>query len=183
MDQSCQGKQSTKTASPAGILLPFPPDSKPIDTMEPLFQEPFNACTHFIFMTTNKISSMLFSNQLGWFPITSNRGNKYVVIFYIYDANFVKSVPIKSRSQEELLRAYRLVYAYLTAQGFKPQLHKMDNETSHNIETFIRKENTCLQNTPPYIHCTNLAEQEICSWKNCFLSGIAGLPKTFQIEK
>jgi hypothetical protein len=95
--------------------------------MEPLPLESFNACTPFVFVTIIKISGMLFGNQLGWFPITSNRGNKYVVIFYIYDANFVKSVPIKSQSKEELLRAYRLVYAYLTAWGFKPQLHKMDN--------------------------------------------------------
>jgi hypothetical protein len=74
-----------------------------------------------------------------------------------------------------------LVYAYLAAWGFKPQLHKMDNKTSHDIETFIPKENTCLQYTPPDIHRTNPAEREICTWKNHFLSGIAGLTKTFPI--
>jgi hypothetical protein len=126
--------------------------------MEPLSQEPFNACMHFVFMTIIKISGMLFSNQLSRSPITSNRGNKYVIIFYIYNDNFSKSVPIKSQSKEELLRADRLGYAYLTAQGFKPQLHKMDNKTSHDIETFICKENTHLQYTPPNIHCTNLEE-------------------------
>jgi hypothetical protein len=62
MDQSCQGKRSTKTGSPAGIPLPFLLDSDLIDTMEPLPQESFNACTHFIFMTIIKISNMLFSN-------------------------------------------------------------------------------------------------------------------------
>jgi hypothetical protein len=170
-----------KTVSPAGIPPPFPPNGKPIDTLEPLSQEPFNTCTHLVFMTIIKISGTLFSNQLGRFPITYNRGNKYIVIFYIYDANFVKSVPIKSRSKEELLQAYRLVYAYLTAWGFKLQLHKIDNKTSHNVETFIRKENTCLQYTPPAIHCTNPAEREICTWKNHFLSGITGLPKSFPI--
>jgi hypothetical protein len=76
---------------------------------------------------------------------------------------------------------YQLVYAYLTARGFKPQLHKIDNKMSHNIETFICKENTHLQYTPPNIHRTNLAEQEICMRKNHFLSGIAGLLKTFPI--
>ncbi len=95
MDQSCQGKQSTKTSFPEGIPPPFPPNGKPIDTMEPLPQ--------FVFMTIIKISSMLFSGQSGRFPITSSRGNKYIVIFYIYDANFFKSVLIKSRSKEELL--------------------------------------------------------------------------------
>jgi hypothetical protein len=136
MDQSHQGKQSTKISSPAGVPPPFPPDGEPINTMEPLPQEPFNAHTHFIFMTIIKISGMLFSDHLGRFPITSNRGNKYVVIFYVYDAIFVKSVPIKSRSKEEILWPYRLVYAYFTAQ---------DNKMSHNNETFIHKEDTYLQ--------------------------------------
>ncbi len=163
MDQSPQGKGSTKTASPAGIPPPFPPYSEPIDTMEPLSQEPFNACLHFVFMTIIKISGLLFSNQSGQFPITINRGNKYIVIFYIYNTNFVKSVPIKSRLKEELQWAYRLVHAYLTAWGFKLQLHKMDNETSHDIETFMRKENPFLQYTPPDIHHTNPAEWEICT--------------------
>ncbi len=95
-------------------------------------------------MTIIKISGMLFSNQSGRFPISSNRGNKYVVIFYIYNANFTKSVQIKSRSKEELLRAYQLVYAYLMARGFKPILHKMDNKKSHNIKTFIPEESICL---------------------------------------
>jgi hypothetical protein len=181
MDQSHQGKRSTKTSSPAGIPPPFPSDGKRIDTMEPLPQESFNARMHFVFMSIIKISGMLFSNRLGQFPITSNRGNKYIVIFYIYDANFVKSVPIKSRLKEELLRAYWLVYAYLTAQGFKLQLHKMDNKRSHNVETFICEENTHLHYTPRDIHRTNPAEREISTWKNHFLSGIAGLPKTFPI--
>jgi hypothetical protein len=34
---------------------------------------------------------------------------------------------------------------------------------------------------PPDIHRTNLGEQEICTWKNHFLSSIAGLPKIFPI--
>jgi hypothetical protein len=57
----------------------------------------------------------------------------------------------------------------------------MDNETSHNVKTFIHKENTQLQYTPPNIHCTNLAEWEVHTWKNHFLSGISGLPKTSPI--
>jgi hypothetical protein len=60
------------------------------------------------------------------------------------NANFFKSVPIKSQSKEELLQAYWLVYAYLTAWGLKPQVHNMDNKTSHDVETFIHKENTRL---------------------------------------
>jgi hypothetical protein len=58
----------------------------------------------------------------------------------------------------------------------------MGNKMSHNVETFIRKENTHLQYTPPIIHRTDPAEQEIFTWKNRFLSGITGIPKTFPIS-
>jgi hypothetical protein len=93
MDQSWKGTQSTKTSFLVGNLPVFPPNFGPIDTMEPPPQEPFNARTHIVFMSIIKITGMLFSNQLGWFSITFNRGNKYLVIFYIYNANFVKIHP------------------------------------------------------------------------------------------
>ncbi len=44
----------------------------------------------------------------------------------------------------------------------------------------LRRKHTPTVN-PPDIHCTNPAEWEICTWKNHFLSGISGLPKTFPI--
>jgi hypothetical protein len=80
----------------SGVPPPFPPNGKPIDTMEPLSQEPFNARIHFLFMTIIKISGMLLGNQLSRVPITSNRGNKYIVIFYINNANLSNPSPSKA---------------------------------------------------------------------------------------
>ena len=96
-------------------------------------------------MTLADTAGRIFTDQTGRFPITSNRGNAYLVIFYVYDANFIASVPIKNRTKEELLCAYQVTYNYLTARGFKPRLHKMDNETSHNFKTFVASQNTNLQ--------------------------------------
>ena len=69
-------------------------------------QELLNTCTNLVFMHIHAIDGVISRNQTGWFPITSNRGNAYIVVFYIYDANYICSVPIKSRLKEELLRAY-----------------------------------------------------------------------------
>ena len=44
----------------------------------------------------------------------SNRGHKYIKVFYMYDANFVKGVPVKNRHHQELLRAYEDVYKWCT---------------------------------------------------------------------
>ncbi len=91
------------------------------------------------------------------------------------------SVPIKNRSKEELLCAYHKIYAWHTFRGFKPLLHKLHNETSRDVQTFVATKQTHIQYTPPDIHHTNLAKWAIRTWKNNFLSGMAGLPKLFPI--
>ena len=144
-------------------------------------QAPLNARTNHVFMQNHAIDSIISSDQTGRFPITSNRGNAYVVVFYVYNANYILSIPIKSWSKEELLRAYHEVYKWLSMRGFKPLLHKMDNETSHEVEKFIQGQQTRLQYTPPDMHRTNPAERAIRTWKNHFLVGIAGLLKSFPI--
>jgi hypothetical protein len=114
------------------------------DPMEDVPQEPHNARTHFFFMAIYKINGNLFTNQSGRFPITSDHGHAYVVVFYIFDANSIRSVPIKNRSKEELLHAYRKIYEWLTLCGFKPLLHKLDNKTSKDVKAFVAMEQTCI---------------------------------------
>ena len=58
-------------------------------------------------MHIHAINGVISGNQTGRFPITSNRGNAYVFVFYVYNANYIRLVPIKSQSKEELLRAYQ----------------------------------------------------------------------------
>jgi hypothetical protein len=132
-------------------------------------------------MHTHNITSQIFTDQTGRFPVTSNQGHAYLVIFYVNNANVISSVPIKNCTKEELLRAYQLAYEYLTCRGFKPLLHKMDNETSKDVEDFIKSQQMTLQYTPPDIHRTNSAKRAIRTWKNHFTAGIASLPKSFPV--
>jgi hypothetical protein len=119
--------------------------------------------TNLIFMVIHDITRLVFSNQTSRFPVTSNRGHVYLVIFYIYNANFIASVPFKNQTKQELLRAYQITYKYLSSCGFKSCLHKMDNETSKDVQDFIQTQHTTLQYTPPDIHCTNSAKPDICT--------------------
>jgi hypothetical protein len=143
--------------------------------------EPTNAWTHLVFMAVIIITSQISSNQMGWFPITSNQGNTYVALFYVHDANYIKAIPIKSQAKEELLRAYTEVYNWLATRGFLPCLHKLDNKTSHNAKAFIQAKQVKIQYTPPNMHCTNLAERAVRTWRNHFLSGMTGIPPSFPI--
>jgi hypothetical protein len=100
MDQVQQGIQSTKPATAASPTV-LPADC--VDTnMDAAPQEPTNECTHHVFMTAHKVTGSVSSNQSGCFPITSNRGNMYVALFYVYNPNYIKSVSIKNQSEELL---------------------------------------------------------------------------------
>ena len=96
-------------------------------------------------MTVKLADGFIASDQTGAYPRTSHRGYKYISVFYIYDANRIKGLPMKSRHASELLRAYQEVYKWCEAQGFKPDLHRMDNETSGEVEDFITSQQTELQ--------------------------------------
>ena len=125
MDQQRKGLRSTKTVADE------------TDSMEPIPQSPQNNRCHHVYMTIADIEGKLYSDQTGRFPVTSNRGNSYIVIFYTSDGNYIKSYPIKSRHRTQLLKACEEVYTYLRVRGYIPQLHKLDNETLKDVEAFV----------------------------------------------
>ena len=131
-------------------------------------------------MTVSLADGWIASDQTGAFPRVSNRGHKYISVFYVYDANFVKGVPVKSRHRQELLRAYDEIYKWCTVQGFKPQLQKMDNETSKDVEEFIESQNADLQYAAPCSHCP-LAKKAVQTYKARFKSTTASLPDNFPV--
>ena len=102
-------------------------------------------------------------------------------MFYVFDPNCIKGVPIKSRHKEELLRAYQIVYKCCEVCAVKPQLHKMDTETSKDVEEFINDvQQTKLQYTTQDRHC-HPAEKAGQTSKATFKSILAFLSKQFQI--
>ena len=105
-------------------------------------------------MTTVLVDDWIASDQTGAFQHTSKRGNKYICVFYVFDPNFIKGVPINRRHKEELLRAYQDAYKWCETRDVKPQLHKIDNETLKDVEEFIKDvQQTKLQDTTPDRHC------------------------------
>ena len=73
------------------------------------------------------------------------------------------------------------MYEYCEQRGFKPLLHKLDNEISKDVEAFIASQNTSMQYTPPAMHRTNLAQRGLQTWKSCEKSILALLPPNFPI--
>jgi hypothetical protein len=62
----------------------------------------------------------LYTDLMGKFPVRSSKGNSYVMVCYIYDCNYIKFVPLKSRTASEWVKEYESIHQELIVKCFKP---------------------------------------------------------------
>ena len=135
------------------------------DIINDFFPQPSRAQTNQCFTKVINITGLTAMDLSGKFPITSSRGNKYIFLWYDYDSNTIKAIPIKSREKEEQVRAYNICYEYYALRGFVPQITKLDNEASEMLKNNMRKKEVKYQMVPPSIHRQNSAERAMRTWK------------------
>jgi hypothetical protein len=92
----------------------------------------------------------LYTDLTGKFPVRSSKGNSYVMVCYIYDCNYVKFIPIKSRAASEWVKAYDTIHQELTVKGFKPKLQTLGNEASAALKNFFTANDVEYQLVPPH---------------------------------
>jgi hypothetical protein len=115
----------------------------------------------------------LYTNLTGKFPVRSSKGNSYVMVCYVYDCNYIKVIPMKSRSASEWFKAYDNIHQELTVKGFKPKLQTLNNETSAALKNFFIANDIDYQLVPPHCHRRNAAERAIRTFKEHFVSGLS----------
>ena len=96
------------------------------------------------------------------------------------DSNAILVEPMKSRKDEEMIRAYDVLLARLRLAGSTPHKHVLDNEVSVNMKNHIQV--TCkldMELVPPECHRRNAAEVAIRNFKTHFLSVMAGVAEDF----
>ena len=81
--------------------------------------QPENVQANIVTMKLVEINGKIFSNQTGHFPVTSSKGNKYLMVMYENDTNSILAKPMKNISQQEIVRAQAYFHEYLTLRGFK----------------------------------------------------------------
>jgi hypothetical protein len=91
----------------------------------------------------------LYTDLMGTFPVRASKGNAYAMICYVYDCNYVKVVPMKSRYASEWVKAYAHIHQELMAKGFKPKLQTLDNEASAALKNFFTTNYVEYQLPPP----------------------------------
>jgi hypothetical protein len=124
----------------------------------------------------------LYTDLTGKFPVRSSKGNSYVMVCYIYDCNYVKVVPMKSRSASEWVKAYDSINQELTDQGFKQKLQTLDNEASTALKNFFTINDIAYQLVPPHWHQRNAAERAIRNFKEHFVAGLSSVYPSFPMH-
>jgi hypothetical protein len=117
----------------------------------------------------------LYTDLTGKFLVLSSKGNSYVMVCYIYDCNYIKVIPMKSRSASEWVKEYDSFHQELTIKGFKPNLQTLNNEASTDFKTLFTVNNIAYQLVPPHCHRRNAAERAIRTFKEHFLAGLSSV--------
>ena len=118
------------------------------------------------YLQTIEFTGKVSTDKTGRFPITSLRGNKYLMVLYDHDSNAILAEPLTSRNKRKLIRFTRVLRAYLSDRGLTPQYQILDNECPGGLKTFLRATSVKFQLVPPYLHLTNAAERAIQTYKD-----------------
>jgi hypothetical protein len=116
------------------------------------------------------------------FPVRSSKRNSYVMVCYIYDCNYVKVIPMNSRSASEWVKAYDSIHQEFTVKGFKPKLQTLDNEESTALKHFFTVNDIAYQLVPPHCHRRNAAERAIRTFKEHFAAGLSSVDPSFPMH-
>jgi hypothetical protein len=166
LNQQCQNTRPTQTRAP---------------TTAPALEPTSTGKTEFVYATIVN-SGQIHSDLTGRFPTTSAKGNKYVLVVYDYDTNNVLTEPMKSRGDQEMVRAYNKLIQELVDHGFKPRLQRLDNECSSSLRSLLNQHDIQFQLAPTHMHRRNAAERAIQTFKNHFIAGLCSVDPNFLLR-
>jgi hypothetical protein len=164
-----QRRQNICSTSKAQIEKQQPPDTD------------VGTKTHLVYAVVVD-QGQLYTDLMEKFPVRSSKGNSYVMLCYIYDCNYIKVVPMKSRSASEWVKAYDSIHQELTIKGFKPKLQTLDNEASTALKNFFTANNIAYQLVPPPCHRRNAAERAIRTFKEHFVAGLSSVDPSYPMQ-
>jgi hypothetical protein len=178
LDQTRKNQRSTK--HPPTLIAPLADD--PTNIPDEFHPEPADSKTHHCFASFMEPTGQIYSDQTGRFVTPSSTGNQYLMILYDYDSNHAFAQPFKTRTAANILAAFKVLHKRLCTAGCRPKLHRLDNECSTILKTFLTDEAIDYQLVPPGVHRRNAAERAIRTFQNHFIAGLCSVDKDFPIH-
>ena len=84
----------------------------PPNTEEPM--EILETCSNHVFIKIINSQERIATDLTGRFPVTSDRGKKYLFILYEYDSNYILVRPMKNRTDKESVQVFQDLHGHLT---------------------------------------------------------------------
>ena len=83
----------------------------------PTHEQP-NEWTHACYALAMESTGQIYSDQTGCFIAPSvNKGNQYLSVMYDYDSNSIHAEPMKNKTTNSILAAYKIVHKQLCMAG------------------------------------------------------------------
>ena len=168
LNQERQGLQSTNP-SPS-----FTPEDM-LPTISPKSREVIYS------LVSSKDTS--YMDLTGRFPFCSSRGNEYILIGYNYDANAILGAPLKNRQAATITKVWNILHHQCSSAGVSSSTWILDNESSQDLISAMKKRKVSHQLVPPHNHRANAAERAIQTFKSHFKAGLASLDPSFPIAE
>ena len=113
--QDQQSVRSTMNNSPSITVSNLPVMTTPI-----LPSQEDTVQTQMAYLQAIDFTGKVSTDQTWRFPVTSSRGSKYLMVLYDHDSNAILAEPLTSRNERELIRATRVLHAYISVRGLTP---------------------------------------------------------------
>lgn len=77
-----------------------------------------------------ELNGMIWIDLSGRFPVTSARGNAYIIVLYCYTNNITA---INSWYSDDIVKGYKIFYKELTSSGIIPVLQHIYNKINKKL--------------------------------------------------
>ena len=134
------------------------------------------------FNLKDEADRLMFSDQTGRFPVTSFKGNQYVMVMFETIGNNILVEGMQNRTSGEMVRAYRLLIDRLKGKGIVPTMHVLDNECLAECREKIKENKMKYQLVPSHDHRRNVAEKAIQTFKDHFVAVLCGTDNNFPMQ-
>ena len=134
------------------------------------------------FNLKDEAERLMFSDQTGRFPMTSYKGNQYVMVLFETTSNNILVESMRRRISGEMCRAYQTLVDRLKERGINPTMHILDNECSAEFKALINENEMNYQLVPPHDHRRNVTEKAIHTFKDHFVAVLCGADDDFPLQ-
>ena len=125
----------------------------------------------------------IFTDEAGRFTPRARSGNQYIMVALHSKSNAILVRPFQSKHDSHRIAAYNNLYSQLVAQHVTPDVHILDNKASKAFLKAITDNGCKYQLVPPHVHQRNCAERAIRTFKDHFLTILAGVVPTYPKDR